>query len=310
MYTLQPPEAFVCNPYLNGILNLTCAVTGELIEGIQWYFQRPDSTENIMLTNESSNVTLIPNSMDNFYSLNLVISDLNSNNEGFYWCRGLVLEGDYILELTSSQEFELLPQSRYINFACLLNKAIKDSNVRCAAIIPLSTDPPIISSSVPYPDQVTSIDILVPLDPTSSVEETHITSTQIITPSLSTPQMATSQPTIATSDEPTPPTSSLQLSDIILYSILALLGFLILLVLSLSIVISVLCCRKRRTGLEGKYHQYLFHFYIVISIVHVISLQNVFKGKLTFIFPFHVLFLKYLNTATEKSAHSQPHSLH
>ena len=308
MYTLQPPEAFICNPYLNGILNLTCAVTGEPVKGIQWYFRRPNSVKNIMLTNESSNVTLIPNSIDNYYSLNLVISDLNSNNEGFYWCQGLVLEGDYILELTNSHEFELLPQFRYISLPCPIDKAIKNTNVRCAAIIPLSTDPPIVSSSVPYPDQVTSSDILVPLDPTSSVEETHITSTQIITPSLSTPQMPASQPTIATSDEPTPPMSSLQLTDIILYSILALLGFLTLLVLSLSIGISVLCCRKRRTGLEGKYHQHLFHFYIVTSIVHVISLQNVFKGKLTFICPFHVLFLKYLNTSTDKSAHSQPHS--
>lgn len=271
MYTLQPPEAFVCNPYLRGILNLTCAVTGEPLEGIQWYFRRPSSVENVMLTNESSNVTLTPHSDDNYYSVNLVISDLNSNHEGFYWCQGLVQEDGYILELTSSHEFRLLPQSTYLPLPCKPNQAIKNSDVRCAYVIPVSTDPPITSSSVIYSgDQVTSMDVLLPtatLDPTSSVEERHMTSTQTIVPSLSIPQMSTSRPTVATSDEPTPPVSGLQLSDIILYSILALLGFLILLVLSLSIVISVLCCKKRRNGLEGKYCQHLFHFYIVIYIM-------------------------------------------
>jgi hypothetical protein len=75
-----------------------------------------------------------------------------------------------------------------------------------------------------------------PSDPTLTITETDIELDSTIVPPL---------------DQGTT-----QLSDIILYAILGLLGCLVVLVFSLTIVISILCYKKRRSSIEGKDARY------------------------------------------------------
>ena len=276
MYTLQPPEAVVCNPFTNGVLNLTCQVTGELLGGIHWYFRRPGTSVPILLTDNSSSTTFLTQSSDNNFSVNLVIEELDQEDVGFYWCQGMVEDGDSHLLLSSSWEFQLLPENRYLPIPCP-KKAVKNSKVRCATI--MITDLPTPSSSTAYPeDKFTSVDVftdlLVPinissssslLSQTDSLQPIHTASVSL----SSTQVMVLVEPTILLTDEPIfppqlptsdPQIDGLNLSDIILYAILALLGFLIFLVLSLSIVISILCCKKKRSD-EGGNVIFINHTY-------------------------------------------------
>ena len=269
MYTLQPPEAIVCNPYRLGILNLTCAVSGELVDDIQWYYRPTENGEAILLTNDSQ-VTIIPSNFEGDYSVIMTIRELNLGNLGFYWCQGLVQHEDLTLELSRSHEFQLLTEDRYFPFDCP-GKAHKNSAVRCAAVVP--AEPPVVSSSLGLPEHSSTVELLLPLDQSSTIEGIHstpslplfptTTSSRFTSASLSlqpssAPSEPSQQPPTGSQSDPTQPppldqqSGNTQLSDIILYAILALLGCLVLLVLSLSVVISVLCCKKRHKGLEGE----------------------------------------------------------
>ena len=271
MYTLQPPEDIVCSPYIHGILNLTCAVSGDMVEDIHWYFRPPggSSSQSVVLSN-SSQVTITRSEFEGDYSVVMVMVGLSAENEGFYWCQGLVRHRDHTLELSQSAEFELQPPSQYIMFPCPI-KALKSSEVRCAAVIPL----PVISSPpTPFPSlTATFVDILLPSEESSTVELNQTSTVPSHTPTTNH-IFPTSQPTVTdntisgpTTDPPpssdsktdsttvTPQTpltqGTIQLSDIILYAILGLLGCLVVLVFTLSVVISILCCKKRHRGLEG-----------------------------------------------------------
>lgn len=258
-YTLQPPDAIVCNPYINGVLNLTCAVSGDLVDDIQWFFRHNESSQTVLLTNNSQ-VTIAPSAFEGDYTVILTITDLNLENEGFYWCQGLIQHEDHTLELSQSDQFKLLPEQLYIPFGCAENKAHKSSNVRCAAVIPR----PAPSTSQAH---TSTVELSLPVDHSSTVGHIHPTTTtpSPIAATTSLVLFPTSQPsTTATTDQfrtgtqtgstTSPPLDqgTVQLSDIILYAILGLLGCLIVLVGSLCLVISVLCCKKRQRSLEGK----------------------------------------------------------
>ena len=292
MYTLQPPEAIVCSPYIRGVLNLTCAVAGDLVEDIQWYFMPADGGPTVVLTN-SSQVTITQSQFDGDYSVVMIVRDLTEANEGSYWCQGLVWHHDHSLELSQSAVFLLQPRDQYIPFTCP-NKALKSSEVRCAAVIPL----PVASSPITLLSLAT-FEVSLPSGESLTIDLDHSRTVPGHVPTMPTmpTRLATArptptfQPTITdntiggggTTDQPTtdpltdtfgttgqPPLTqgSVQLSDIILYAILGLLGFLVLLVFSLSIVISILCCKKRHRVLEGVYlhvihaytHTFMFNF--------------------------------------------------
>ena len=101
----------------------------------------------MVLTN-SSQVTITPLEFDSVYSRVMTVTDLTSANEGFYWCQGLIQHKDHTLELSRSDQFELLPEAGYFPFICPKNKALISSNVRCAAVLPR---PVITTSPVPQP---------------------------------------------------------------------------------------------------------------------------------------------------------------
>lgn len=264
MYTLQPPEEIVCSPYNLGILNLTCAVSGSMVENIQWYFRPTESNQQVILSNNSQ-ITITRYEFDGDYSMIIIIEGLSVDNEGFYWCQGLVRHNDHTLELSQSSMFELKPRNAYFPFNCP-TKALKSSEVRCAAIIP----PPIVSNS---PSHSSTFNILVPsgdpttvkLDPSSTHMATQTVTTHQTSPTsyptvtdntigivTTDPQSSGSQTDFTTiTSQPPLAQGTVQLSDIILYAILGLLGCLVVLVFSLSVVISILCCKKRHRGIEG-----------------------------------------------------------
>lgn len=250
MYTLQPPTAIVCSPYARDILNLTCAVAGELVDGIQWYFRPKESNDPVILTNDSQ-VTIISSVYEGDYAVIMTVSNLTAENEGFYWCQGLVQHDDRTLELSQSLEFELLAKEQYFPFYCP-PIALKSSEVRCAAVIPIILPP--ATTSLAYPEHTSTVEMLHPSK--SSTVLPKFSPTPTITHQSTSPvgTSPSSQPTSDTTGTPPikAPGSAIQLSDIILYAILGLLGCLVLLVFSLSIVISFLCCRKRRSSSEGE----------------------------------------------------------
>ena len=264
MYTLQPPEAIVCNPYQNGILNLTCAVTGQLVDGIHWYFRPAGSSQSVLMSN-GSQVTLRDSEFEGNYAVVLTITGLNLENEGIYWCQGLVQSDNSTLKLSQSHEFELLAENMYIFLShCPLDKALKNAKTRCAVIIPTSTGPP-VSTSTAHPS--TSADLPLPSSTMNSHLSTqstvsvfqHVgsTTTQHVNSIRSTPSPTSQVITSSPSKTPNPvsspdtPANDVHLSDIILYAILALLGCLVLVVLLLSVLTSLLCCKRRRHQLEG-----------------------------------------------------------
>lgn len=267
MYTLQPPDAIVCSPYINGILNLTCAVSGDLVDDIQWFFRHNQSSRRVLLTN-NSHVTIIPSQFQGDYSVVLTISQLSAENEGFYWCQGLIQHNDHTLALSQSDQFELLPEQQYFPFRCPLNKAHKSSTVRCAAVIPR----PVPSTSQALSGLTSSVDFLLPTDQSPTTGQVHYSTRTSPNPTIT--QFTTTSVAVSPTSNPTgtattttdhspsgtqtgtsvPPLDqgTVQLSDIILYAILGLLGCLILLVFSLCIVISFLCCKKHQRGIEGE----------------------------------------------------------
>lgn len=250
MYTLQPPTAIACSPYERNVLNLTCAVAGDLVDDIQWYFKPLDSDEPVILTNNSQ-ITIISSVYEGDYAVIMTVRNLTAENEGLYWCQGLVQHDDQTLELSQSLEFHLLSKDRYVPFQCPL-LALKSSQVRCASVIPVII-PEVTTTTLPHPEHTSTVEIYHPINETSTVypvfspiPTTKVSSSVKIAPS--------SKPTSGTTGTPPirAPRNSIQLSDIILYAILGLLGCLVLLVFCLSIVISVLCCKKRRDSLEGE----------------------------------------------------------
>lgn len=249
MYTLQPPTAVVCSPYERNVLNLTCAVAGELVDDIQWYFRPVDSDEPVILTNNSQ-VTIVLSEYEGDYGVIMTIHNLTSENEGFYWCQGLVQHDDRTLELSQSLEFQLLAKDRYIPLPCQ-PKAQKSSQVRCAAVIPVIM-PAATTTTLAHAEHTSTVEILNTFDESSTVipNFSPVPTIQVSSPVRIAPS------TKPTSDAPptirAPGSTAIQLSDIILYAILGLLGCLIVLVFCLSIVISVLCCKKRRNSLEGE----------------------------------------------------------
>ena len=169
------------------------------------------------------------------------------------------------LELSQSAEFELQAPSRYIIFSCP-KKSLRSSDVRCAAVIPL----PVISSSFPSLTS-TFVDLLLPSEESSTVKLNQTSTVPNHTPTTAHIS-PTSQPTVTgitisgLTTDPLPssdsntdsttitlqtplPQGTTQLSDIILYTILGLLGCLVVLVFTLSVVISIPCCKKRHRGL-------------------------------------------------------------
>ena len=281
LYTLQPPENIVCDPYLSEVLKLDCAITGPNDIVVQWYFSTNDdmdilSPDTLLITNSSKH-TLTPMSIENGVRLGLTIHNLSEANEGLYWCQGLIMDGSFLLSASASFTLNEPEFYEFLPFICH-SGFLRDSESRCATIMEIPTLPP-LTTHLPGPTPSPSMSISPA--PSSSLQNmaTNLQTSQPLLrdiqvtvssqPLSPTPELPTAPTQSSTSDSPhsesntmvttdsnteeSPKASSSQSSDIILYTILGLLGLLVILCLILGVVIFFLCRkRRRRVDLEGK----------------------------------------------------------
>ena len=275
VYTQQPPEDVVCNPYRDRILRLECSVLGPSVRRIQWYFS-PADDESTNLLSSSSKYTLTPVAIQNGAGVRLTVNDLNEADDlGSYWCQAYVVDSSLIL--SESIVFELRGESDYFAFSCG-ERILRNSAVRCATVMEVPTLEFVTtaySTTVPTP----SSDVQPSLS-SAPISANLISTTLTILPRVSdglSPSILLNLPPILTSVVTQPPApsmapgptdssptelrtasiptehSAVRSSDVILYAVLGLVGFLVLICVSLAVVILILC-RKRcqKVGLEGE----------------------------------------------------------
>ena len=276
VYTQQPPEEVVCNPYRDRTLRMECSVVGPNVGEIRWYFSTTGSTfdENTNLLTSSTKYTLVPVTITNGAGVRLTVHNLTEEKDaGYYWCQAYVLGSSQIL--SESNVFMLREQSDYIDFTCG-GVILRNSNTRCATLMEVPTESPTdpIAASYSTANPTSTIDVQPSLSPVPSSLSISLpvivaTTTQLqssdstlspvptlmvtMTTDLTSTNFNTTSTPTEQSTTATFPRNPSQSSELILYAVLGLVGFLILICVSLAVVILILC-RKRcqRIGLEGK----------------------------------------------------------
>ena len=279
VYSQQPPEDVACNPYHDRTLRMECSVMGPNVGEIRWYFSTTSSTidENTNLLTNSIKYTLVPVTITNGAGVRLTVHNLTEEKDaGYYWCQAYVSGSSQIL--SESNAFILREQSEYIDFSCG-EVTLRNSNTRCATLmaVPTESSTVLISTSYSTANPTSTIDVqpslssvhsrlsitLLSIVATTTQLQSSDDSSSTLSPvptlmvtitmdSTSTNFNTTSTPT-EQSTAVTFPRNPSQLSEVILYAVLGLVGFLILICVSLAVVILILY-RKRcqRIGLEGK----------------------------------------------------------
>ena len=249
---------------------------GPNVGEIRWYFSATSSTidENTNLLTNSSKYTLVPVTITNGAGVRLTVHNLTeAEDAGYYWCQAYVSDRSQIL--SESSAFQLRDQTSYLNFTC--PRIFRNSNTRCATLMEVPTESPtdLIASSYSTANPTLSVDVQPSLSSvyssssittpslivatTTQLQSSDASSTPSPVPTLmvTTDSTFTNFNTVSTPTEQsttvTPPRNPSQSSELILYAVLGLVGFLILICVSLAVVILILC-RKRcqRIGLEGK----------------------------------------------------------
>ena len=259
---------------------MECSVVGPNVGEIRWYFSTTSSTfdENTNLLTSSTKYTLVPVTITNGAGVRLTVHNLTEERDaGYYWCQAYVSGSSQML--SESTVFILREQSAYFDFKCTPGVILRNSNTRCATLMEVptesSTDLVAISYSTANPTSTfdvqpsmssvhSSLSITLPsvVATTTQLQSSDASSSTlspvptlmvtITTDSSSTDFNTASTPT-EQSTTVTFPRNPSQSSELILYAVLGLVGFLILICVSLAVVILILC-RKRcqRIGLEGK----------------------------------------------------------
>ena len=215
---------------------MSCSVLGQNVVDIQWWFAPDSVEENATELMQSSKYTLTPKILSDDQEgleVQLTISRLGDEDVGTYWCQATVEDAHGIQLLSASESVELMEESRYDEYL-IQNECtfvLKNSDFRCATIL---VTPPMMTTTLPEPS----------------------ISTSTLRPSFtSLPETFTSQrPTAGlVSDFPTNPGALLQTSSIILYSVLGLVGFLVVACILLIVIVVMLCRRKcAKRNLKGK----------------------------------------------------------
>lgn len=282
----------MCSPYVDRTLRLECSVLGPSVRRVQWYFSPADDESTNLLSN-SSKYTLTPVAIQNGAGVRLTVNNLTEEmDSGSYWCQAYVVDSSFILSESivfelreTSFYFPLTCRGRILR-----NSETRCATVMEAPTLELVTTaysstvstpsssvqpslssifsaqdsaspnllPAVISTTIlPQVSDGLSPSILLNLTPipTSIVTQLPVLShtTMVHEPTnpsptdLSTASIPTELNTAITFP------NSIQSSDIILYAVLGLVGFLILICVSLAVVILILC-RKRcqKVGLEGE----------------------------------------------------------
>ena len=223
VYTKQPPqELWICNPYLNGELNLTCSVIGENVTDIQWWFAPSisDDGEHKLLTNGSKYaLRRIP--VEGGLEMQLTVRDLGGGDVGLYWCQASVVDALGVQLLSTSEAVPLNDQEDFMEDAFPCNFIPKNSQRRCASII-ITETASVAPTSLPEPSSSSS-------------------SSPPLTTSPAPTSLPPSSPPVSVSP---PPQSLLGGSSVILYAVLGLVGFLAVVCVSLCVIVIILCRRR------------------------------------------------------------------
>ena len=259
IYTEQPPQYILCDPFQDDILMLDCSATGPDLTDIRWYYSADGIVsptyyeKSAVLINGTKNSTFISRKIrnDNGISTTLTLRNLSSIIGNSYWCVGVTSTS----VLTPSYAF---PLQGYLSEFFSDNRcttSLRDSIEQCADEIPTQETIP-VSSSPPSPfvpiTQPTSTTVSVALSPTM----THHRTSALPTPEKSPIYVATGYSPSTTVTSP----NLLQSSQLWLIIIVGICAFFIAVILLLAVVICILCQRRRRRN-EGNLHTYI-HTYI------------------------------------------------
>lgn len=169
----------------------------------------------------------------------LTVLKLTEQDMGFYWCQGIVTDG----LLSMSNAFELLNQMGYLAGTPCMG-VIRNSNVECARFSLTTTPPPLPTTLPPPTTQLHVITTPPPLQTPVLITTEKAISTASNTETTSKGDTGTEHQPIT--DFTTDSLFSVQNgdSDIILYAVLGLVGFLGVICCALGVVIILLCRKK------------------------------------------------------------------
>ena len=228
MYTKQPPaDLFVCNPYVNGQLKMSCSVLGQNVTSIWWWFaSSSDEDDDAVLLTNSSKYSLRQLEVVGGLEVRLSVQNLDDGDAGMYWCQASVVDVHGVQLLSTSETVMLQDRDSFEGIGNGCTFEVKNSDTRCASILVTKTVS-VVPTTFPEPH----------VSP-SSVSPTSYPSTTNFPSSMST--HPPSEPTVLH-----PPTRDIfEESSAILYSVLGLVGCLAFVCLLLIVIVIVLCRRR------------------------------------------------------------------
>ena len=225
VYTKQPPaEIFVCNPYINRQLKMSCSVLGQNVTDIKWWFAPGFEEEDATILTNSSKHFLNRMLVAGGLEVQLTVRDLDDEDVGTYWCQASAIDSHGVQLLSTSEVVFLQAKDYFGDIPNSCNFFLMNAGTRCASILVTETVSVVPTTS---PEPFTSSVSL-----TSQPTPTNL-------PSL----FGTHPPSIPTAVVP-PTWSILEGSSGILYAVLGLVGFLAIVCISLTVIVVVLCRRR------------------------------------------------------------------
>ena len=246
LYTSQPPEDLVCNPYINQVMQLECKMIGANLGMIKWYFL-PSNTMNHNNTIEirsSSKYNIIILSSDKSMTAKLTIRRLTQENDsGIYWCQGILK--DARISLTPSSSLNLGYRNDY------------DPTIPCIADIYLKSS---LDKCVYFPEIVSQNEIF---DQTTSQNTHYIDNAET---KITLREMLTSSTTDST------PKQSLFFSDTLMF-ITIFTTLLMIVCIILAVIIAIQCKRRQRT--DGKFNKQILNLVIYNKYIYISNIQKI-----------------------------------
>eukprot|EP00731_Ephydatia_muelleri_P020241 Em0012g1066a len=258
MYDRQPPAIIACNPYINQVLLLDCAIAGPGPVQLHWYFSPTlDPLLPVLIINSSRYELQDMSESNTTTRVGLAVRSLNAPTEnvtaGYYWCQGTVPRG----ELTPSMKVKLERADYYKNImTCYPKTYIRSSDKGCPIVLSqpdtstLSTTPPEpsqVATTIPMATQSTER-LPTPWQATSTASGANNDSEGSGTPTKSTASTDAGQGLFD------PALFSVRSSNTWLYIILGVSAISLLVIVVLGVVIFSMCrrhVRKEASEFEG-----------------------------------------------------------
>lgn len=227
MYTKQPPaDLIVCNPYVNGQLKMSCSVLGQNITSIQWWFASGSDEDDAVVLTNSTKYFLRQLQVVGGLEVQLSVQNLDNDDSGMYWCQASVVDVHGVQLLSTSETIMLQDKEWFEGIENGCNFELKNSDTRCASILVTETVS-VVPTTFPEPHVLPSS-----VSPTSYLSPTNFPWS-----------IGTHPPNEPTVHRP-PNRDIFEGSRAILYSVLGLVGCLVVVCLLLIVIVIVLCRRR------------------------------------------------------------------